>query len=155
MEIIILLLASIAMSDILRLLLTHWPISKKIHFKQKLAGVQKMVWDLEFKTFKTREIREDVRKEYDQSKSRLSILEEEIKNWPADKDPGDKAKLEDKVVLLKRDVGRFEAQLKQLDLECNGSKPTNEYPDGIQGINHQIDSLQELKLMIQEWIKNC
>jgi hypothetical protein len=136
------------------LVLTHWPVSQKGHFKLKLKGVEKMIYDLEFKAFKTREIREDVRREYDQSKSRLSITEEQIKNWPADKDQGDKARLEDKIVLLKRDVERFEAQMKQLDLECNGSKPTNEYPDGVQGINHQIDSLQELKLMLQEWIKS-
>jgi len=109
---------------------------------------------LGFKIFKTREIREDVRKEYDNSKNRLVIIEEEIKNWPQEKDQGDKARLEDKVVLLKRDVERFEAQLKALDLEINGSKPTSEYPDGVQGINHQIDSLQELKIMVKEWIKS-
>ena len=149
------LLGIIALAEITRLVFTHWPVSKKGHFKLKLKGVEKMIYDLEFKMFKTSEIREDVRREYDQSKSRLSIIEEEIKNWPADKDQGDKARLEDKVVLLKRDVERFEAQMKQLDLECDGSKPTSEYPDGVEGINHQIDSLQELKLMLQEWIKQC
>mgnify|MGYP001574832216 CR=1 FL=1 len=111
-----------------------------------------MIWDLEFKVFKTREIREDVRREYDQSKSRLSILEEQITNWPKDKDEGDRKRLEDQVVLLKRDVERFEAQMKQLDLEVNGAKPSMEYPDGVQGINHQIDSLQELKGMLKEWL---
>ena len=151
---VIILLGIIALSEITRLILTHWPISQKGHFKQKYRGVEKMIWDLGFKIFKTREIREDVRKEYDNSKNRLVIIEEEIKNWPQEKDQGDKARLEDKVILLKRDVERFEAQLKALDLEINGSKPTNEYPDGVQGINHQIDSLQELKIMVKEWIKS-
>ena len=148
------LLGIIAIVEVTRLLVIYWPISKKKHFKQKFKGVEKMIWDLEFKIFKTKEIREDVRREYDQSKARLFILEEEIKNWPKDKDKGDKARLEDKLVLQKRDIERFEAQLKQLDLECSGSKPTVEYPDGVQGINHQIDSLQELRLMIKEWIKS-
>lgn len=112
-----------------------------------------MIWDLSFKTFKTREIREDVRREYDQQKARLSIISEEIKNWPSDKSEEDKKKLEDKVVLIERDIARYEQQLKQLDLECEGSKPTNEYPDGVQGISHQIDSLQELRQMLKEWIK--
>ena len=148
------LLGIIALSEITRLIFTHWPVSKKRHFKLKLKGVEKMIYDLEFKTFKTREIREDVRREYDQSKARLSVVEEEIKNWPADKDQGDKARLVDKTDLLKRDIERFEAQLKALDLEVSGSKPTKDYPDGVQGINHQIDSLQELKIMLKEWLKN-
>ena len=148
------LLGIIALAEITRLVFTHWPVSQKGHFKLKLKGVEKMLWDLSFKMFKTREIREDVRREYDQQKARLSILEEQIKNWPKDKDEGDRKKLEDQVVLIQRDISRFEQQLKQLDLECEGSKPTNEYPDGVQGISHQIDSLQELKVMIKEWLKN-
>ena len=152
---VIILLGVIALSEITRLVLTHWPVSKSKHFKQKLEGVNKMIWDLEFKSFKTREIREDVRREYDQQKAKLSIIEEEIKNWPKDKDEGDRKRLEDKTELIKRDISRFEQQLKQLDLEITGSNPTNEYPDGVQGINHQVDSLQELKLMLREHIKNC
>ena len=155
MEIIIGLLSIIALSEITRLLLTHWPVSQKKHFKQKLQGVTKMIYDLGFKKYKTREIREDVRREYDTQKSRLSILDEQIKNWSKDKDEGERKGLEDKVVLLKRDIERFEAQMKQLDLEMEGSKPTNEYPDGVQGISHQVDSLMELKQMLKEWIKSC
>jgi len=154
MELIIILVAIVAVTELLRLVMNYWPVSKKQHFKHKLEGVGKMIWDLEFKMYKTREIREDVRREYDQQKARLSILEEQIKNWSKDKDEGDRKKLEDQVLLIQRDINRFEQQLKQLDLECEGSKPTNEYPDGVQGISHQIDSLQELKVMIKEWLKN-
>ena len=150
---VIILLAIIAVAEVMRLVLTFKPVSRKQHFKQKLAGVGKMIWDLDFKVFKTREIREDVRREYDQQKARLSTLEEQIKNWPKDKDEGDRKRLEDQVVLINRDIQRFEAQLKQLDLEVSGANPNNEYPDGVQGINHQIDSLQELKVMLKEWIR--
>ena len=156
MELILLeitLLGIIALAEVLRLVVTYRPVSKKQHFKQKFEGVTKMIWDLEFKAFKTREIREDVRREYDQSKARLSAIEEQIIIWPKDKDEGDRKRLEDKVVLQKRDVERFEAQMKQLDLEVNGAKPTVDYPDGVQGINHQVDSLQELKGMLEEWIQ--
>ena len=149
---VIILLGIIAVSEITRLILTHWPGSKKSHFKQKLEGVTKMIWDLEFKAFKTREIREDVRMEYDQSKARLSVVLEQIENWPKDRDEEDKKRAEDRATLQKRDVERFEEQMKRLDLEVNGSKPTVDYPDGVQGIEHQIDSLQELKGMLKEWI---
>ena len=149
----LILLGIIALAEVMRLAMVYRPGSKSQHFKQKLEGVTKMIWDLEFKSFKTREIREDVRKEYDQSKARLLALEEQIAAWPVDKDEGDRKRLEDRVVLQKRDIERFEAQMKQLDLEVSGSKPTVDYPDGVQGVNNQIDSLQELKGMLKEWLR--
>src|SRR3990167_2591322 len=100
----LILLGIIALAEVMRLVVVYRPGSKNQHFKQKLEGVTKMIWDLEFKSFKTREIREDVRREYDASKARLSAIEEQIAAWPADKDEGDRKRLEDKVVLQKRDV---------------------------------------------------
>ena len=150
---IIILLSIIAISEITRLYLTHRSVSKKKHFEQKFDGVQKMIWDLEFKKFKTLEIREDVRREYDNSKSKLFNAEKEITEWPKDKDEGDKKRIEDKVVLLKRDIERYESQMKNLDFEVEGAKPNSQYPDGVQGVDDQIDSLQELKLMVRDWIK--
>ena len=124
-----------------------------MHFYQKKEGVQKMVFDLEFKRFKTKEIREDVRKEYDNHKQRIFNLEEQIKTWPLDKDQGDKARLEDEVLRLNENVKRYEAQMKQLDDEVEGRKPSQEDHDGVTGINEQIDSLKELEGMLDDWIK--
>lgn len=147
------LLGAILICEILRMLLVHRRFTKKRHFKDKLQGVERMIYDLEFKKFKTNEIREGVRMEYDNQKSKLHVLEERTKNFTGEE--GDKKRLEDQVMLLKRDMERFEAQMKQLDLDVHGSKPTVEYPDGVQGINHQIDSLQELKVMLKDWVKTC
>lgn len=127
---------------------------QKRYFKQKLNGVQKMIWDFQFKRHKTQEIREDVRQEYDRSKAKLEIIQNQIKaqKEKPTMEKGDIARLDDNETLLKRDIERYEAQLKQMDLEVFGSKPTNEYPDGVTGINHQLDSLQELKGMLKEYI---
>lgn len=154
MESIIILLFVIALAEIGRLSLSFWPVSRKQHFKNKLEGVGKMIWDLEFKLFKVREIREDMRREYDNSKSKLSILQEQIKNWPKDKDEGDRKRLEDDEVRLTKKIEDYERQLEGLDIECNGAAPSAQAPNGIQGISQQIDSLQELKGMLKEWIKN-
>ena len=43
----------------------------------------------------------------------------------------------------------------QLDNEVSGAKPTNENPEGVMGINQQIDSYMELKGMLKDWIKEC
>ena len=148
-----LLLAVIASLEAARLYLTHRPATRKRHFQQKLEGVGKMIWDLDFKRYKTREIREDIRKLYDNAKSRKYGLEEQIKNWPADKNAGDKARLEDELIRIDRDVERNEAQLKDLDMQAEGAKPSPQYPDGVSGITDQIDSLMELKQMLKDWIK--
>lgn len=142
---IVILLGIIACSEISRLILTHKKTSKKSHFKQKLEGTQKMIWDLEFKIFKTREIREDIRKEYESMQSRIQSYKQQIKD-------GVKG-LDDQLILAERDAGRFLGQIKQLDLETEGSKPTSEYPEGVIGIGHQIASLRELQEMLKSWIK--
>lgn len=149
----VVLLGVIAISEILRLVLTHRTQGRRSYFKQKLDQVTKMIWDLEFKTYKTQEIREQVREEYDRMKSRIATLTEQIGAWPKGKEEGEKKRLEDQKVLAERDAGRFEAQMKQLDLEVHGSKRTQEYPDGVTGIKDSIDSLLELKAMLRDWIK--
>lgn len=148
----IILLAIIALAEILRLILTHKKTTKNQHFQQKLDGVEKMIWDLEFKLNKTGMIREDIREEYDNMKSRIATLDEQIKNWPKDKGEGDRKRIEDQKVLAERDANRFEAQMKGLDEEMYGAKPTKENPEGVQGITTQIESLRELISMLKSHI---
>lgn len=130
--------------------LTNW---KYRYFLKKKKAVDCTIEDMLFKRFKTLEIREEVRQEYDAMKSRIFTFEEQIKNWPADKDVGDRKRIEDQKVLAERDRDRFLAQIKQLDIEVHGSKRTNELPDGATGIDQQIDSLRELVLMIKDYSK--
>jgi hypothetical protein len=153
MNIVIGLLGIIAVSEVSRLLMTHRATTKKMHFKQKLDGVKKMVWDMQFKKFKTSEIREDVRKEYDMMKARIDALDTQIKTWPKEKPEGDRKRLEDDRVRADVDVKRFEQQIKELDVQIAGSKRTNEYPEGVQGITQDIEGLMELESMLRDWLK--
>jgi len=136
---------------------------QKKYFKQKLDGIQKMCWDLEFKRFKTQEIREQIRQEYDELKGRLSVLETRIKQQ-AEKptmDKGEIARLDDQKVLLERDIKRKAEGddglqiigMKQLDMQINGLAPSSDYPDGVQGINDQLDALRELGEILKDYIK--
>lgn len=125
------------------------------YFKEKLRGVEKLILDLEFKRFKTREIREELRVEYDNLKNRLSVLLAQIENektkptMPKE----EAARLDDQKVLMERDLERYLNQMKGLDLEVEGSKPTSDYPEGVQGITQQIESFRELKDMVQESLR--
>lgn len=150
---IVALLAGILSLEGYRMYLAIRPTSRKKHMQDRLRGTRNMIWDLQFKVFKTREIREEIRQEYDQMKSRIATLDERIKNWPKDKDEGDRKRLEDDKVRVERDAGRFLKQMQGLDLEVEGSKPTQELPDGHQGITDQIDSLRELEGMLKDYIR--
>ena|SRR3990167_2063172 len=133
-------------------------LKQKRYFKKKLHAVQCAIYDLEFKRFKTLEIREGIRKEYDQLRSRLEILSTQIK---AESEPGrmkekDKdnfGRLEDQKVLLEKDVEKMQKQMAGLDIEVHGSKPTSEIPEGHNGQIQQLDGLRELVSMIREYIK--
>jgi len=129
---------------------------QKKHFREKLVGVDKMIWDMEFKREKTRTVREEIRQVYDQSKAKLHAKEEQIKQQAETPtmEAGEIARLDDDKVLLEKDIKRYEEQMAGLDIEVNGAAPSSDYPEGIQGINIQIDSLQELKQMLKEYIKN-
>jgi hypothetical protein len=147
------LLTVIAGSELYRTYLGKRKSTRKDHMNRRLQGTRETIWDLQFKVFKTREIREEIRQEYDMTKSRLAVLEDQIAKFPADKDQGDKARLEDDKIRATNDANRYLAQMKELDLEVEGSKKTNEYPDGVNGITHNIDSLRELETMISDYVK--
>ena len=156
MELMILILLTVlVLEEVARLIISYTPRTKKSYFKHRLIGVDNLIWDLEFKRFKTKEIREEIRKEYAQVKSRLFKLEEDIKvakDSGVKKDDGLGA-LEDTKALLERDSKRFEEQMTQLDVETDGAKKSQENPDGTRGIAQELDSLREVKGMLQDWVK--
>lgn len=147
---IVSLLAIVALVEAYRFYQTVRPYSKKGHFRGKLQGTRTLIYDLEFKRFKTREIREDVRKEYDMDCSRIHALEKQLEALSSD---DEKKTIEDKKVLAERDRDRHLAQMRRLDAEVNGQKPTNDDPDGVIGITEQISSYKELAKMLEDYIK--
>mgnify|MGYP001558675853 CR=1 FL=1 len=127
----------------------------KNYFKEKLKGIQCMIWDLEFKRYKTFYVREQIRKEYDAIRSRLEIVKTQIaseKDKPTMPE-GDVKRLEDDEIRMNRDIERKLAQMKDLDAEIHGSKPTAELPEGHQGLNDTLEALRELIQVTKKYIK--
>lgn len=124
----------------------------KRYFKKKLTAIQYAIYDLEFKRFKTLELREGIRKEYDNLRSRLELLGTQIESEP-DKKTDEFKRLEDSKVLLEKDIQKLVSQMDGIDIEINGSKPTDELPNGHSGINHQLDAYRELQIMVKEYLK--
>jgi len=144
------LLGLIVIAELYRILILHKKTTKKSYFKNKIKGTETIIWDMEFKKFKTAEIREQIRKEYDYMKSRLHAFEAK-KETEEDKD--EKARVDDAITLATRDKDRLESQIKSLDVEIAGSPKTPEYPDGADGMVQNIESLEELKGMLKDWVK--
>ena len=146
------LLIIIAVIELARLGLVVRTFSKKRHFKNKLKGSRQMRWDLEFKVEQTKKIREDIRVEFDFMNSSVATIEKEIAEFKGEE--GDKAKLEDRLVLAIRDRDRLLKQIASLDVEISGAEKSAKHPDGAQGILQTIDSIREIEGMVESWIKS-
>lgn len=133
-------------------MLFNW---KKKYFRDKMRSVEKMILDLEFSKFKKAELREEVRQMYDNKKAQLMALEQLIaseKTVPTmSKDEA--ARLDDDKVLIEKDINTHKDQMVVLDVEIRGQAPTNDNPEGIQGINSQIEAFRELVIMIRDYIR--
>lgn len=148
---IVILLAGILTMDGIRFWRTHRHANKRDYFKGRLRATQQLVWDLEFKLFKSREVREEVRRDYDSMVQRVLSFEKTIAEWEGDE--AERKRVEDQKVLAERERDRFLAQLKMLDREMEGAKPSAEDPEGATGIIQQIDSLREVQGMLRDWIR--
>lgn len=111
--------------------------AKRKYFSKKLVGVRAMLWDREFKVFKLRELREDIRKEYDRNREIADSLKKQTERDDLKKDV--KATLTEKMAGTNADVAKIEAQLKQLDEEQKG-------------VEAEIDGLHELRKMLTDYI---
>lgn len=142
-------------------------MNQKKYFKKKRQAVQYQIWDFDFKKEKTLEIREGIRQEYDGALARLATVEAQIKSLPEDqtKWTDEQKHLLDTKALLLRDIegekngdgsiarAGYKDILKSMDLEVYGSGKTNEYPDGVNGIDQQLDALRDLYGKLTNYIK--
>lgn len=125
------------------------------HFIKKRRSVLTMVEDLQFKKFKTLQIREMEREKHITICSRLGDLDQRIKSEKEKPtlSVDEVKRLDDQKVLLERDKERQELRLKEIDIEIQGTRPTAEYPDGADGIEQQIELLHNLAHTIDVWVK--
>ena len=129
------------------------------HFKKKYKDVDHAIWDLEFKKYKTLEIREEVRVEFDNKKAEIQNIQEQIKREKDKKHDdktrmpeGDIARLEDDIVRKTKDMQILQGRIQGLDIEVVGCAPTNEIPEGHLGLNDQLKAHHELKQMCKHYM---
>jgi hypothetical protein len=124
--------------------------AKKSFFSKKIKQVEKATWDLEFKLFKVREMREERRKQHDRGIEMLNVVENKLKT---EKNEEEVKKLE----AQKEEATKYHAhvlsQMQALDSEINGvaaTETSEKYP----GVLEQIEAARELKQMYEDYRKS-
>ena len=108
------------------------------------------MWDLSFKLFKVRELREERRKQHDRSVEALDQIETRLKNPANTKEETEsltKAR-EEQEKYQKHIIGQIDA----LDTEINGQE-ASETQEKYNGILQQIEAHRELLNMYGDYMK--
>ena len=125
--------------------------TKKNHFKDKLWGVQRKIWDVEFLKDQYKLTREGFRAEYDRLKELEDAANVRIEAEKTKEDP-DKTIIEQLTKLKERydpDMGQLKKQMAQMDLLIEGPAP-----EGSQNrpLNETIDGLRTVQSLLKEII---
>lgn len=123
---------------------------KKALFKRKIVDVQNSIWEMEFKVFKARQLREDSRQQRDRAVeaagniSRLLLTE---------KDEAKKKGMEAEKAKFDERIKQYEGQMKLIDDQINGISAVGDNP-GQQGLMDTIRGLVELRQMYKDHLKS-
>lgn len=125
------------------------------YFVKKYKEVQFTIWDLQFKRYKTKEVREEIRQLMDSRKAAIENLKERVKAEEKEGkiDKEDLETMKDDIVRGEKEQEKFQEQLNGLDAEVNGIKPSQDYPGGVTGIEDQLSSLHELREMLKVYME--
>ena len=145
------LLFIIALTGLIRLYMVTKGLSKKAHFKGKIKGTERMIWDMELKCHQIRIEREEMRKAYDNSLASVEALKVSVENFKGTKD--DKGTLEDELTRAEANSKKLQDKLETLDKDLVGITPRNQYPDGVTGQLQQIDMLKDVIVLLKDYIK--
>lgn len=131
------------------------PLTEKQYCEKKLVGFQYGLYDIYFKMFKVKVRREETRQNYDGSKSKLEALNTQIKTQKEKPTmpQGDIARLDDDKVRLEKDIQDLEHNLKVWDEVLGGAKPSAENPEGLSGLQQEIDNARDTIEIMKLYIK--
>lgn len=124
------------------------PKTRKRYFTKMLRDLEYQIWDKGFERFKIKEVREELRVEYDRQKAQLDTLAAQMKTA----DEATKKTLEDKKVLMERDIKRMAEGKDEGDPQDDGLNLKN-FDRSISILNAQVDQLHILQGMVRDYIK--
>lgn len=116
--------------------------AKKRLFKQKVNDVTNSIFELEFKIYKSRQLREESRILRDRAVEQVGQIEARLKG--ADKK--EKPELEKELAAHQQNKTAYEGQMKMIDEQVHGA-------EGTPGLMDTLKGLAELRQMYKDYIK--
>lgn len=108
-------------------------------FVRKMRAAQESIWDIEFKLYKARQLREESRLGRDRANDALYKVAASLKA------PGaDVKKLEEEKTKLEAEVKGYEAQIDLVDIQIKGIHGSDQYEDQ-NGIIETLEGLASLR----------
>lgn len=123
--------------------LTSW---KYRLFTKKIQGVEVAIAEADFKIAKSRQLREEIRRDRDRSVEAMQQISVALKNDKVE----NKEALEKDGVATEGNIRRYEAQMKMIDDQISGVPANGENP-GEAGIVDTLKSYVELKKMFIDY----
>ena len=121
---------------------------KKRHFKAIKADAERLLWEGEFAKFQVLKMREQLRRQYDQTQQALEAIAARVKA-----DPKNKKAEEDKLTIEKQADG-LKDQLDAIDTRINGGPPCALIPNGVEvGMDEDLQNKADRIASVDEFIK--
>jgi hypothetical protein len=118
------------------------------YFKGMLADADKVIWDIEFKKFTAMNEREIIRRQYDQAQDASQKIAAQLLADPKNEQAlNDKKAVEDRVASLKKDMDAIDGTIL-------GSQPTEQLPNGAEGLDNKLKMWVDRREYIKAFIKN-
>jgi septal ring factor EnvC (AmiA/AmiB activator) len=125
--------------------------NKKKYFKAMLSDIEKAIWEVEFRKFTAMNEREAIRRQYDQAQDALTRM----KAQPTPKE-GLTEKQKSEIDLAERYVAQLTRELKAIDDTIVGGQPSEELPNGAEGLDSKLKAWVGRREYIKSFIKtNC
>lgn len=141
--ILVVLVAILTLVNLSSYLKMTIPYSRKRHFKEKLETQVRKMWDTEFAKEKYKQVREDMRTEYDRMAENLPAYEERLRKLNERNEPTDAEDIKNTEATLaarKQDVAQLKEQLEGMDAQ-------------IKQADDNIDGYRSIIIMIEEFLK--
>lgn len=123
---------------------------KKRYFKKIQEDATNLLWEAEFAKFQVLSLREQIRRQYDQTQQALEAITAKLKG-KKDKET------EEQKVSIEKQASELKDQLDAIDTRLNGGPPTAMIPDGVpvgmtDDLQNKADRIESVRLFIKH---NC
>lgn len=124
------------------------PVTKKRHFKSRMEQTTRSVWDMEFRRAQLKEMREDIRHQYDRTNENVQGAQARLETEKSKpKDQRDVKLMEQ----LENTVEKYGPDLEHLKTQLEGLSNEIENQDNPESLTQKIEALRTVNEMMERY----